>query len=115
MSTTYDANDLAHVYGMIENIDDNVEYRLLAKSTNSRLADDTIVMLSSDNGCQKHNGYNAGFQGWKGTPFEGGIHQFCFLRWLENFRLAKRWTASPRHIDITPTVLELCGCPSRRR
>ena len=104
----YDANDLAHVYGMIENIDDNVG-RLLAKLDELKLADDTIVMLSSDNGCQKHNGYNAGFQGWKGTPFEGGIHQFCFLRWSGKFPAGQKVDRIAAHIDITPTVLELCG------
>ena len=79
MATRNDPHDLSHVYGMIENIDDNVG-RLLAKLDELILAEKTVVILFSDNGCQQHNGYNAGFRGWKGTPYEGGIHQFCFLR-----------------------------------
>jgi arylsulfatase A-like enzyme len=55
MAAKHDPDDLARVYGMIENIDDNVG-RLLAKLDQLKLADNTIVVLFSDNGCQKHNG-----------------------------------------------------------
>jgi arylsulfatase A-like enzyme len=72
MAATHDPDVLARVYGMIENIDDNVG-RLLAKLDELKLADNTILVFFSDNGCQHHNDDNAGFQGWKGTPFEGGI------------------------------------------
>ncbi|HEY3897830.1 MAG TPA: arylsulfatase [Chthoniobacter sp.] len=110
MSVKYDPADLAHVYGMIENIDDNVG-RLLAKLDELKLADNTIVMFSSDNGCQQHNGYNAGFQGWKGTPYEGGIHQFCFLRWPGHFEAGRKVDRIAAHIDIAPTLLDLSGVP----
>ncbi|MEO6785014.1 MAG: arylsulfatase [Chthoniobacteraceae bacterium] len=110
MSTRNDPDDLAHVYGMIENIDDNVG-RLLAKLDELKLAENTIVILFSDNGCQKHNGYNAGFQGWKGTPFEGGIHQFCFLRWPAGIKAGTKVDRIAAHIDLMPTLLDLCGVP----
>jgi arylsulfatase A-like enzyme len=100
-------DDLARVYGMIENIDDNVG-RLLAKLDELKLAENTIVILFSDNGCQQHNGYNAGFQGWKGTTYEGGIHQFCFWRWPGHFAPEEKVDRIAAHIDITPTLLELC-------
>ena len=44
MAAKNDPDDLARVYGMIENIDDNVG-RLLAKLDELRLADNTIVIL----------------------------------------------------------------------
>jgi len=100
--------DLARVYGMIENIDENVG-RLLAKLDSLKLADNTIVVLFSDNGCQRHNGYNAGFQGWKGTPFEGGIHQFCFVRWPGQLKAGRQVDQIAAHIDLAPTLLDLCG------
>jgi arylsulfatase A-like enzyme len=108
MAAKNDPGDLARVYGMIENIDDNVG-RLLAKLDELKLADNTIVVLFSDNGCQKHNGYNAGFQGWKGTPFEGGIHQFCFLRWPAQLKAARQVDRIAAHIDLAPTLIDLCG------
>ena len=108
MSAKNDPDDLAHVYGMIENIDDNVG-RLLAKLDELKLAENTIIIFFSDNGCQPHNGYNAGFRGWKGTPFEGGIHQFCFLRWPAAIRAGTKVDRIAAHIDLTPTLLDLCG------
>jgi arylsulfatase A-like enzyme len=110
MPARNDADDLAHVYGMIENIDDNVG-RLLAKLDELKLSENTIVIFSSDNGCQKHNGYNAGFQGWKGTTYEGGIHQFCFLRWPAQLKAGTQVDRIAAHIDLAPTLLDLCGVP----
>jgi arylsulfatase A-like enzyme len=110
MAAKNNPDELARVYGMIENIDDNVG-RLLAKLDELRLADNTIVVLFSDNGCQRHNGYNAGFQGWKGTPFEGGIHQFCFIRWPSQLRAGRRVDRIAAHVDLAPTLLDFCGVP----
>jgi len=108
MAAKNDPDDLARVYGMIENIDDNVG-RLLAKLDELKLADNTIVVFFSDNGCQKHNGYNGGFKGWKGTPYEGGIHQFCFVRWAAQLQAGRQVDRIAAHIDLAPTLLDLCG------
>ncbi len=110
MPTKNNPHVLAAVYGMIENIDDNVG-RLLAKLDELKLADNTIVLFFSDNGCQKHDGYNAGFQGWKGTPFEGGIHQFCFVRWPAALHAGQKVDRIAAPIDLTPTLLDFCGVP----
>ena len=107
MAAKQNPDELARVYGMIENIDDNVG-RVLAKLDELKLADNTIVMLFSDNGCQQHNGYNAGFQGWKGTPFEGGIHQFCYIRWPALLKAGHTVDRIAAHIDLAPTLLDLC-------
>jgi arylsulfatase A-like enzyme len=114
MAARHDPDDLARVYGMIENIDDNVG-RLLAKLDELKLAENTIVIFFSDNGCQQHNGYNAGFKGWKGTPFEGGIHQFCFIRWPAQLQAGRRVDRIAAHIDLAPTLLDLCGVPKPPR
>ena len=114
MAAKNNPEDLARVYGMIENIDDNVG-RLLAKLEELKLADNTIVVLFSDNGCQKHNGYNAGFQGWKGTPLEGGIHQFCFIRWPAELKAGRQVDRIAASIDLAPTLLDLCGVAKPER
>jgi hypothetical protein len=111
MAAKNNPDDLACVYGMVENIDDNVG-RLLAKLEELGLTKDTIVVFFSDNGCQGHNGYNAGFRGWKGTPFEGGIHQFCFIRWPAGLQSGRRVDRIAAHIDLAPTLLDLCGVPT---
>ncbi len=108
MTANSNPEDLARVYGMIENIDDNVG-RLLSRLDALKLSENTIVVLFSDNGCQQHNGYNAGFCGWKGTPFEGGIHQFCFIRWPARLQAGRKVDRIAAHIDLAPTLLDLCG------
>jgi arylsulfatase A-like enzyme len=114
MAAKNDPDTLARVYGMIENIDDNVG-RLLAKLDELKLADNTIVVYFSDNGCQQHNGYNAGFKGWKGTTFEGGIHQFCFIRWPARLQAGRRVDRIAAHIDLAPTLLDLGGVAKPER
>lgn len=111
MTGKFSQDDIARVYGMIENIDDNVA-RLLAKLDELKLADNTIVCLASDNGCQQHHGYNGGFQGWKGTPYEGGIHQFLFVRWPGQFQAGRKVDQIAALIDLAPTLLDLCGVPA---
>lgn len=107
MAAKRDPNDLARVYGMVENIDDNVG-RLLAKLEDLKLAENTIVVLFSDNGCQQHHGYNGGMRGWKGTPYEGGIHQFCFIRWPGRLDAGRRVDRIAAPMDLAPTLLEFC-------
>ncbi|MCL5098456.1 MAG: sulfatase-like hydrolase/transferase, partial [Candidatus Omnitrophica bacterium] len=114
MASRNNPEELARVYGMIENIDDNVG-RLLAKLEALKLADNTIVVFFSDNGCQQHDGYNAGFRGWKCTPYEGGIHQFCFIRWPARLTAGRRVDRISAAIDLAPTLLDLCGVPKPAR
>lgn len=108
MPAKTDHYDIASVYGMIDNIDENVG-RILKRLDDLNLTDNTIVIFFSDNGCQKHNGYNAGLREWKGTPFEGGIHQFCFLRWPDQFHAGTHVSPIASVIDLTPTLLDLSG------
>ncbi|MBA4147432.1 MAG: arylsulfatase [Verrucomicrobia bacterium] len=105
---------LARVYGMVENIDDNVG-RLLAKLNALKLADDTIVVFFSDNGATRHNGFNGGLRAWKGTPYQGGIHQFCFIRWPAQLKAGLEVDRISSHIDLTPTLLDFCNIPKPRR
>lgn len=114
MPANHDPDDLARVYGMVENIDDNVG-RLLARLDELKLTDDTIVVLFSDNGCQQHNGFNGGLRGWKGSPFEGGIHQFCFIRWSAQIKAGQRVDRIAGQIDIAPTLLDFCGVTKPER
>jgi arylsulfatase A-like enzyme len=113
-STNNKPEVLAKVYGMVENIDENVG-RLMTKLDALNLANDTIVVLFSDNGAQRHNGFNGGLRGWKGTPYEGGIRQFCFIRWPAQLNAGLKVDEITSHIDLAPTLLSLCDVPKPRR
>jgi len=102
----FDARTAA-IYGMVENIDDNVA-RLLARLDQLGLADDTIVIFITDNG---PNGprFNAGMKGRKGSADEGGTRVPCFIRWPGHIRPGTIVRQIAAHIDILPTIAEMCG------
>ncbi len=100
---------LAAFYGMCENIDDNVG-RLLAHLEERKLAENTIVVFLTDNGGTAGvKTYNAGMRGGKTSVHEGGSRVPLFVRWP-----AAKWkphVVKPivSHIDLFPTLLDLCG------
>jgi arylsulfatase A-like enzyme len=100
---------LASVYGMVENIDDNLA-RVLGRLDELKLRENTIVLFLTDNG---PNGarFNGGMRGVKGNLHEGGSRVPFFLRWPARFKETRLISRIAAHIDIFPTLLELCGVP----
>lgn len=97
----------AGVYGMVTNLDENVG-RLLEKLTTLNLNENTIVVFMTDNGPQ-HNRYNCGMRDRKGSVYEGGIRVPCFIRWQGTLKGGLKVDRLSAHIDILPTLLEICG------
>jgi arylsulfatase A-like enzyme len=106
-----DADKIARVYAMVTNIDENVG-RVLAKLRELRLERDTIVVFLTDNGPQEPR-FNAGMRGLKGTPYDGGVHVPCFVRWPAGLGAASGSYVDrvAAHIDMVPTLLEACSVP----
>ena len=104
---TFDPETTARIYGMVENIDDNVG-RVLSALDDLELADRTIVIFMTDNGPQQPR-YNAGMLRQKGTVNEGGIRVPFFVRLPGRFEAGRIVDRIAAHIDVTPTLLELCG------
>lgn len=102
-------DDLACIYGMCANLDDNVG-RLLKHLDERGIADNTIVIFLSDNGPAGER-YNAGMKGKKGTVDEGGSRVPCFMRWPARFTQPRLIPQIAMHIDMFPTLMELCGLP----
>jgi arylsulfatase A-like enzyme len=98
---------LAAIYGMVENIDDNVG-RLLAEIDRLQLAEDTIVIYMSDNGPNSDR-YVCGLRGRKGSVYEGGVRSPFFIRWPGKFVAGRKVDRIASHIDIYPTLAALCG------
>lgn len=97
----------ARVYGMVENIDQNLE-RLLARLDDLGLRDNTVVAVISDNGPQ-HSRYTADLRGLKGTTYEGGIRALSFWQWPDGFDGRRQLDAVAGHVDVAPTLLEWAG------
>jgi arylsulfatase A-like enzyme len=102
----FNPNATAKLYGMVTNIDDNVG-RLLARLDDLEIAENTVVIFLTDNGPQRVR-YKAGFRGLKGSVYEGGIRTPCIVRW-KGKAWHKQVDVPLAHIDITPTVREICG------
>ncbi len=97
----------AKVYGMVENIDDNLA-KLLAALDESGVRDDTVLVFITDNGPQQER-YTAGLRGRKGMAYEGGIRAISLWNWPGRFAAGMKSGELSAHIDFAPTALELAG------
>lgn len=97
----------ADFYGMITNIDQNVG-RLIRRLKELNLEQNTILIFMTDNGTS--GSYAGGMRGNKGSAYEGGHRVPFFIRWpggrLRGPGDVDRLSA---HIDVLPTLIELCG------
>jgi arylsulfatase A-like enzyme len=118
-----DVHERLKIYwGMISNIDDNLGV-LIDRLESWGLMDNTILLFMGDNGtCMGPNywpddqkddwseQFNAGMRGNKASHYEGGHRVFNFVYYpaggINGGRNVEQITA---HIDLMPTLLELCG------
>lgn len=94
------------VYAMVTNIDDNIK-RLMDALEELGLEENTIVIFLTDNGPQQYR-YVGGFRGTKGMVREGGIHVPFYLRLPRGMARVKTVDQAAAHIDLLPTLAELC-------
>jgi len=104
-----DADRVARVYAMVENVDRNVG-RLLRHLDERQLADDTLVVFLCDNGPQTRR-FVGSMRGTKGGVHEGGIRSPLFVRWPGHVEAGTRVDSIAAHIDLYPTLLEAAGAP----
>ena len=97
---------LSSVYGMVENMDDNIG-RLLEKLEELNIAENTIVIFFSDNGPNTDR-YNGGMKGRKGSVDEGGVRVPFYIKWPGQIKPATTLQLA-QDIDIMPTLIGLCG------
>lgn len=88
--------------------------RIMAKLDEEGLSDNTIVVLSSDNGGAGYVGLpeiNAPYRGWKITLFEGGIRVPMFVRWPQRIKPGTTIDTPVAHVDVLPTLADAVGAP----
>ena len=124
---------LAKVYGMITCMDDGIG-RILETLKKLGLDEKTVVIFLSDNGPQMETSrkiqqlrspewrrmdamwkgvarYNGNLRGEKTTVYEGGIRSPFFARWPGHLPAGKTVDVAAAHIDVLPTILDLCDVP----
>ncbi len=80
---------------------------IMAELDAQGLADNTILVFSSDNGAPGYIGLpevNAPYRGWKLTFFEGGIRVPLFMRWPAQIAAGSHSAMPAAHIDLMPTL-----------
>lgn len=109
---------------MVDNIDENMG-RLMAKLEEWKIADNTILIFTSDNGTSPKagvlidekgfvtKGYNAGMRGVKAQAYEGGHRVPFFIRYAAG-QVGKGRDINHLSscVDVLPTLLGLCGIPN---
>lgn len=83
------------------------------------LEENTLVVLTSDNGpwinYGNHAGSAAGLREGKGTTFEGGNRVPCFMYWKGTIEAGTTCNKLASNIDLFPTVAELSQSPLPRK
>ena len=98
--------------GMVEH--DGHVGRLLAKLDELGIADNTIVMYSTDNGAEELSWPDGGatpFRGEKDTNWEGGWRVPCAIRWPGVIKPGTVYNEIFSHQDMLPTLLAAAGEP----
>ena len=96
---------------MIRAVDRSVE-RVMETLEHEGLAENTIVVFTSDNGGAGYVGLpeaNSPFRGWKITMFEGGLRVPMYVKWPKNIPAGKIVNTPVAHIDVMPTLAAAAG------
>ncbi len=99
------------IYGMIQCMDRGVQ-RVLAELECRGIADNTIVLFTSDNGPQFGGKgdmcttrFNCNFNGAKGNVYEGGIRVPMLVRWPAGLDGGRHFHEMVHFMDWLPTLL----------
>ncbi len=98
---------------MIRAVDRSVG-RVLDTLEEEGIADNTVVIFTSDNGGAGYIGLpdvNSPFRGWKITMFEGGLRVPMFIKWPARIEAGTTVDTPVAHIDVMPTLAAAAGAP----
>ena len=101
-----DKEDARKVYAMVTNIDENIG-KILQKLDELNITENTLVIFMTDNGPQQIR-YVGGMRGRKGSVYRGGVRVPFYIRYPELFSGNKDIETTSAHIDILPTISQIC-------
>jgi arylsulfatase A-like enzyme len=105
---------------MIQSVDESVG-RIMARLDELKLADNTVIIFSSDNGGlggyqrteapSEKKGFtdNSPLRGGKGTLYEGGTRVPLIVRWPGVVPAGRTSEVPVAHVDVYPTLLDIAG------
>jgi len=95
--------------GMVEALDQSVG-RILAKLAQLGIADNTVIILTGDNGGDYDN-TTAGLRDYKGFSHEGGVREPFVVKWPGKIAAGSTCDELVIGTDFYPTMLEMAGLP----
>ena len=104
--TKKDKEDARRIYAMVSNIDDNIG-KILEKVNALGIAENTVIIFMTDNGPQQLR-YTAGMRDGKGSVYRGGVRVPFLFSYPGLFNGNKDIEINTAHIDVLPTLAELC-------
>ena len=100
---------------MVEVLDDDVG-ELVAKVNELGIADNTLIMFTSDNGPHQEGGHDPAYfnsngsqRGFKRDLYEGGIHVPMIAMWPGHIPAGTQTDHLSAFWDVLPTIAELAG------
>ena len=110
-------NPVAAFAGMMTRMDRGVG-QVLDLLDELKIADNTLVLFTSDNGPHNEGGHQPGFfnsngplKGHKRDLYEGGIRVPAIIEWPARIKSNRITNMNANTSDIYPTLLELAGAP----
>jgi len=103
------------LYAMIAMMDDGIA-RVLEALRRHGIEDHTLVIFTSDNGPQfggqgemRTDRFNCGYNGSKGSVYEGGIRVPLVMRWPDGLEGGRHFGEMAHFTDWLPTLLAAAG------
>jgi len=105
-------DERVRIYGAMILAVDRAVGRVRAALEENGLAENTLVVFSSDNGAPGYIGFadlNAPYRGWKATFFEGGIRVPMLAEWPARIPAGSVVNAPAAHVDLFATAAGAAG------
>uniref|UniRef100_A0A7S3A3H2 Sulfatase N-terminal domain-containing protein n=1 Tax=Rhodosorus marinus TaxID=101924 RepID=A0A7S3A3H2_9RHOD len=100
--------------GMIKSLDRGVE-KIRNYLEKIGIAENTVIMFSSDNGGHRHGASNEPLRDMKGSYYEGGLRVPWYITWPGMLEPGQTFTKLATHLDIYPTLENLAQVPERKK
>ena len=101
-------HDHVEMATMIQSVDDGVG-KIVAALEELKIADNTVILFSSDNGGYGPATDMAPLKGYKGTYYEGGIRVPFFVKWPGSVKAGGRTSEPITGVDVYPTLCAMAG------
>jgi arylsulfatase A-like enzyme len=98
-----------HLAAQFESIDEGVGM-IMKKLDELGLAENTILIFTSDNGGEDRVTSNAPLRAGKSTLYEGGIREPLIICWPRVVKSGSICNTPVSNIDFYPTFLQITGC-----